>query len=86
MSCRGHFVYGVFLCSSTQDLCTDFTGQVYPAAGYAAEVQEQGGKVAVFNLDRSQGDEEADFLFLGGCEQTLPQALGLAKITATAGA
>ena len=36
----------------------------------------------MFNLDRSQGDEEADFLFLGGCEQTLPEALGLAKTAA----
>lgn len=51
--------------------------QVYPAGGYAEEVRSRGGKVAVFNLDRSEGDEEADWLFLGGCEETLPQALGL---------
>lgn len=49
--------------------------QVYPAAGFAAEVSDRGGKVAVFNLERTDGDDEADFLFLGPCEQTLPDAL-----------
>jgi NAD+-dependent protein deacetylase sirtuin 5 len=33
--------------------------------------------VAVFNLNHSIGDEEADWLFLDGCEKTLPEALGL---------
>lgn len=51
--------------------------QVYPAAGYAYEVQDNGGTVAVFNIDRSDGDQEADFLFLGPAEETLPKALGL---------
>jgi len=62
------------------DLClvVGTSSTVYPAAGYASGVQENGGKVAVFNLDRSSGDEDADFLFLGPCEETLPQALGLA--------
>ncbi|PSR73666.1 hypothetical protein PHLCEN_2v10585 [Hermanssonia centrifuga] len=55
--------------------------KVYPAAGYAAEVQDNGGKVAVFNLDRSEGDSEADYLFLGPCETTLPEALGLVTRT-----
>ncbi|KAI0028200.1 DHS-like NAD/FAD-binding domain-containing protein [Vararia minispora EC-137] len=61
------------------DLClvVGTSSTVYPAAGYAATVQEHGGKVAVFNLNRSEGDEEADFLFLGPCEETLPDALGL---------
>lgn len=39
-------------------------------------VRVNGGRVAVFNLDRSQGDKYADFLFLGPCEETLPSALG----------
>ena len=51
---------------------------MYPAAGYAADVKQNGGKVAVFNLDRSNGDDDADFLFIGPCEETLPEALGLA--------
>ena len=50
---------------------------MYPAAGYADEVQSNGGKVAVFNLERSNGDDEADFLFLGPSEEKLPEALGL---------
>lgn len=51
--------------------------KVYPAASYADIVQSNGGKVAVFNLERSEGDEHADFLFLGPCEDTLPKALGI---------
>ena len=39
-----------------------------------------GGKVAVFNIERSEGDEDADFLFLGPCEQTIPEALGLTPL------
>ncbi|KAF8191405.1 DHS-like NAD/FAD-binding domain-containing protein [Mycena galopus ATCC 62051] len=60
------------------DLClvVGTSSTVYPAAGYAGEVLEHGGKVAVFNLERSDGDEDADFLFLGPCEKTLPKALG----------
>lgn len=56
---------------------------MYPAAGFAYGVQENGGKTAVFNLDRSDGDDEATFLFLGACEETLPRLLG-ATTTATA--
>ena len=52
--------------------------QVYPAAGYASEVQARGGLVAVFNLERSSGDSDADFVFLGPCEIELPRVLGLA--------
>jgi len=50
---------------------------VYPAAGYASDVLDQGGAVAVFNLEKSNGDEDATFVFYGGCEKTLPEALGL---------
>ena len=41
-------------------------------------MKQNGGKVAVFNLDRSNGDDDADFLFIGPCEEPLPEALGLA--------
>jgi len=61
------------------DLCLVIgtSSTVYPAAGYAEEVQLRGGKVAVFNLERSNGDDEADYLFLGPCEETLVEVLGL---------
>ena len=49
--------------------------QVYPAAGYAYKVAEHGGTVAVFNIQHSEGDEDAHFLFLGPCEKTLPFVL-----------
>ena len=51
--------------------------QVHPAASYAHDVKSGGGKVAVFNLERSEGDSHADYLFLGPCEETIPTALGL---------
>ncbi|TFY83847.1 hypothetical protein EWM64_g174 [Hericium alpestre] len=59
------------------DLClvVGTSSTVYPAASYAYEVKANGGQVAVFNLDRSEGDEDADFLFLGPCEETLVQVL-----------
>ncbi|RDX53174.1 DHS-like NAD/FAD-binding domain-containing protein [Lentinus brumalis] len=65
------------------DLCivVGTSSKVYPAAGYASEVQARGGKVAVFNVDRSDGDQRADFLFLGPSESTLPKALGLQDAT-----
>ncbi|KAJ7162980.1 sirtuin [Mycena filopes] len=49
---------------------------VHPAAGFAKTVKECGGKVAVFNLERTSA-VDADFTFLGKCEETLPQALGV---------
>ncbi|KAK0206283.1 DHS-like NAD/FAD-binding domain-containing protein [Desarmillaria ectypa] len=63
------------------DLClvVGTSSTVYPAAGYAEAVSQNGGQVAVFNLDRSDGDEDANFLFLGPCEETVPKALGLNK-------
>ncbi|EDR09458.1 uncharacterized protein LACBIDRAFT_319074 [Laccaria bicolor S238N-H82] len=50
---------------------------VLPASSFATQVKANGGKVAVFNLNRSTGDDEADFLFLGPCETTLVDALGV---------
>ncbi|PCH37412.1 DHS-like NAD/FAD-binding domain-containing protein [Wolfiporia cocos MD-104 SS10] len=61
------------------DLCivvgTSYT--VHPAASFASMVQVGGGKVAVFNIDHSDGDDRADFLLLSPCEETLPKALGI---------
>ena len=48
-----------------------------PVAGFASQVKGHGGKVAIFNIDRSNHDEEADFLFLGSCDVTLPEALNI---------
>lgn len=61
------------------DLCLVIgtSSTVWPAAGFALRVRRHGGKVAVFNLDRSEHDEDADFLFLGPCDTTLRSALGI---------
>ncbi|KZP15311.1 DHS-like NAD/FAD-binding domain-containing protein [Athelia psychrophila] len=50
---------------------------VHPAAGFAKTVRACGGKIAVFNKEKLAEHEEADFLFLGPCEDTLLTALGL---------
>ncbi|KAF9047654.1 sirtuin [Panaeolus papilionaceus] len=51
------------------------SGIVQPAAGFASQVREQGGKVAIFNMEENSKDVEFDFLFLGSCEKVLPAAL-----------
>lgn len=52
------------------------SGQVYPAASFASQVKARGrGKIAVFGLDPAPGDEDADFLFRGPCEETLAKLL-----------
>ncbi|KAK2459637.1 hypothetical protein APHAL10511_008282 [Amanita phalloides] len=53
------------------------SASVQPAASFPAQVKHHGGKVAIFNVDCPNGGENADFLFLGGCEETLPDVLGI---------
>ncbi|KAI0057792.1 DHS-like NAD/FAD-binding domain-containing protein [Artomyces pyxidatus] len=59
------------------DLCLliGTSSHVQPAAAFAYEVADHGGKVAVFNIASSEGDEERDFLFLGPCAEMLPRVL-----------
>ncbi|KIJ12466.1 hypothetical protein PAXINDRAFT_177174 [Paxillus involutus ATCC 200175] len=45
---------------------------VCPASTFASGVKEHGGKVAIFNVEPSGEDEEADFVFAGRCETVLP--------------
>ncbi|KAH7092826.1 DHS-like NAD/FAD-binding domain-containing protein [Auriculariales sp. MPI-PUGE-AT-0066] len=64
---------------SKADLCLVIgtSSTVSPASHYAYDVECRGGNVAVFNLERTRGDREADFLFIGGCEEMLPRAIGI---------
>ncbi|KAJ7103142.1 DHS-like NAD/FAD-binding domain-containing protein [Mycena belliarum] len=59
------------------DLClvVGTSSTVYPAAGYAHEIAENGGTVAVFNSERTDDDDFAHFFFVGPCEETLPRVL-----------
>ncbi|KDQ65168.1 hypothetical protein JAAARDRAFT_168103 [Jaapia argillacea MUCL 33604] len=63
------------------DLClvVGTSSTVYPAAGYAYRVKRHNGTVAVFNLEPNKGDEHADFVFLGRCEDELPRVLGVSE-------
>ena len=42
-------------------------------------MKRHGGTVAVFNLEPSDGDKDASFVFLGPCETELPRALGVTE-------
>jgi len=53
---------------------------VLPAAEFAPHVKRRGGNVAIFNLEPSKWDSEADFLFLGDCAETLPDALDVKDV------
>lgn len=63
------------LCKCDLLLVLGTSSTVYPAAGFAAQVQGQGGKTAIFNIE--DAGERADYFFQGGVEKTLPWALGL---------
>ncbi|QRW14547.1 NAD-dependent histone deacetylase SIR2 [Ceratobasidium sp. AG-Ba] len=61
------------------DLClvVGTSSVVYPAAGFSEVVKQNGGKVAVFNIEAPEATEDADFWFAGPCEETLGKALGI---------
>lgn len=53
---------------------------VYPAAGFTSRVRANGGKTAIFNIERPDnfnGDQASDWYFEGGVEDILPWAIGL---------
>jgi len=50
---------------------------VQPASGLASQVKEHNGKVAIFDINPPKKYDEADFLFLGSCDVTLPEIFDL---------
>ncbi|EJD52987.1 sirtuin 5 [Auricularia subglabra TFB-10046 SS5] len=71
-----HHLREIWAAVDEADLCLVIgtSSLVYPAAAFAHEVSGR-GKVAIFNLSRTEGDGIADFLFLGPCAETLPRTL-----------
>ncbi|PPQ71595.1 hypothetical protein CVT24_006455 [Panaeolus cyanescens] len=53
------------------------SGIVQPAAGFASQVRDHGGKVAIFNMEGPRADEGYDFIFVGSCEKVLPKVLDI---------
>ncbi|OCH86602.1 DHS-like NAD/FAD-binding domain-containing protein [Obba rivulosa] len=74
-----HRVDEILSLVDSADLClvVGTSSTVHPAARFARQVREHGGKVAVFNIDRTKRDTDADFLFLGPCEMSLTEALSV---------
>ncbi|KAF5369065.1 hypothetical protein D9758_002926 [Tetrapyrgos nigripes] len=51
------------------------TGAVTPCGIFPDLVRDAGGQVAVFNLETTYNDRQANFIFRGPCEETLVEAL-----------
>ena len=43
----------------------------------ASQVKEHNGNVVIFNINPPNKSDEADFLFLGSCDVTLPEIFDL---------
>ncbi|TEB35261.1 DHS-like NAD/FAD-binding domain-containing protein [Coprinellus micaceus] len=50
---------------------------VQPASDFASQVEGHGGKIAFFNIERTEKDKDADFAFVGSCDEILPVAIGV---------
>ncbi|KAF8916628.1 DHS-like NAD/FAD-binding domain-containing protein [Mucidula mucida] len=76
---KPHRIPDIMALAERADLCivVGTSSIVRPASRIAGIVKRNGGKIAVFNVDRSNHDDEADFLFLGPCEVLLPQVLNI---------
>ncbi|VDB83989.1 unnamed protein product [Peniophora sp. CBMAI 1063] len=61
------------------DLCivVGTSAVVQPASRIGERVQAHGGKVVVFNMEMSNHADQADFVFLGPCEETLREIIGV---------
>ncbi|EAU85218.2 hypothetical protein CC1G_06234 [Coprinopsis cinerea okayama7 len=68
---------GRYLNSTDMLIIVGASPLAHPAAGFIRTVKERGGKVAVFHLEPSDADKDADWVFLGRCEEVLPRVLGL---------
>ena len=55
----------------------NLTLQVQPASGFASQIKEHNGKVAIFDINPPNKHDDADFLFLGSCDVTLPEIFDL---------
>ena len=51
--------------------------QVQPASKIGGRVKAHGGKVALFNVELGNHADEADFVFLGLCEERLVEVFGI---------
>jgi len=50
---------------------------VQPASSFASQVKEHNGQVAIFDIHPPNKHDEADFIFLGSCDVTLPEIFDL---------
>ncbi len=51
--------------------------QVQPTSKMGEESRCMGGKVALFNAELGNHADEADFVFLGSCEERLVEVFGI---------
>ncbi|KAI9063773.1 DHS-like NAD/FAD-binding domain-containing protein [Trametes sanguinea] len=74
-----HHIDEIMRIIDSADVCivVGTSAVVHPAATFSAKVKEHEGKVAVINLESTKADANADFVFLGPCEEILPRILAL---------
>jgi len=72
-----HRIHDILDLADTADLCiiVGTSGTVQPASTLGGRVKANGGRVVVFNIEAGNHAEEADFVFLGPCEETLGQVI-----------
>lgn len=76
---RPHRIYEIMRLADEADLCiiVGTSAVVQPASKIGGRVKARGGKVALFNVELGNHADEADFVFLGPCEQSLTEVLGI---------
>ncbi|KAF8202370.1 DHS-like NAD/FAD-binding domain-containing protein [Pholiota molesta] len=76
---RPHRIHEILELADEADLCiiVGTSGVVQPASKIGGRVKAHGGKVALFNVELSNHADEADFVFLGPCEERLVEVLGI---------
>ncbi|KAH7890266.1 DHS-like NAD/FAD-binding domain-containing protein [Phlebopus sp. FC_14] len=74
-----HRIHEILNLADTADLCiiVGTSATVQPASKLGGRVMANGGRVAVFNIEAGNHAEEADFVFLGPCEETLGPVINL---------
>ncbi|SJL06965.1 uncharacterized protein ARMOST_10307 [Armillaria ostoyae] len=76
---RPHRIHEIMQLADEADLCiiVGTSAVVQPASKIGGRVKAHGGKVAMFNVELGNHADEADFVFLGPCEERLVEVFSI---------
>ncbi|KAK0430776.1 DHS-like NAD/FAD-binding domain-containing protein [Armillaria borealis] len=76
---RPHHIHEIMQLADEADLCiiVGTSAIVQPASKIGGRVKAHGGKVALFNVELGNHADEADFVFLGPCEERFVEVFGI---------